>query len=106
MERFTRWQFRLYGSGAASLNETITKLFWMADIPVLEGYGMTETSPVISVNSLENFKISSVGKPLTNLDVKLSGENEILVKGPSVFNGYYNLPELNDEIFEDGSKNR
>lgn len=89
-------------SGAASLNETIAKLFWMAKIPVLEGYGMTETSPVISVNSLENFKISSVGRPLANLEVKLSAENEILVKGPSVFTGYYNLPEVTADIFEDG----
>ena len=77
-------------------------MFTAAQIPILEGYGLTETSPVIAVNSLlkEGTKIGTVGKPLDNLDVKIAEDGEIIVKGPSIMMGYYNLPDVSKEVFD------
>lgn len=94
---FSKWKEALGGnvniiiSGGAALQERLARVFWAADIKVLEGYGLTETSPVIAVNSWERGKIKfgTVGKVLDNLDVKLAEDGEILVKGPSVTSGYY-----------------
>jgi long-chain acyl-CoA synthetase len=72
-------------------------------LPLYEGYGLTETSPVISAECPRDNKMGSVGKPLNNLNVRISPEDEIQVKGPSVFGGYFNRPDLNEEAFtEDG----
>lgn len=94
---FSKWQQALGGnieliiSGGAALQERLARIFWAADIKVLEGYGLTETSPVISVNSwaAEDVKFGSVGRVLKNLNVKIASDGEILVKGPSVTKGYY-----------------
>ncbi len=94
---FSKWQEALGGqikmivSGGAALQERLARVFWAADIKVLEGYGLTETSPVIAVNSwLPNgVRFGTVGQVLNNLDVKIAPDGEILVKGPSVTKGYY-----------------
>lgn len=108
---FSKWKAGLGGNievlvtGSAALSPDILRTFCAAGIPILEGYGLTETSPVVTVNAFREgyFKIGSVGKPLENLDVKISSEGEILVKGPSVLGGYYNKPEKTKEAFtEDG----
>src|SRR5690606_6492666 len=92
---FSKWKEALGGeikliiSGGAALQERLARVFWAADIKVLEGYGLTETSPVIAVNSWqeEDVKFGSVGRVLNNLDVKIAQDGEILVKGPSVTSG-------------------
>ncbi|MGC4129745.1 MAG: long-chain fatty acid--CoA ligase [Bergeyella sp.] len=106
---FKKWREGLGGelttlvSGSAALSERLNRIFQNAGIPILEGYGLTETSPVISVNSFGKIKPGTVGHPLKNLDVKIQEDGEITVKGPSVFSGYYKNEELTKEAFtEDG----
>ncbi|OYD40813.1 long-chain fatty acid--CoA ligase [Sphingobacterium cellulitidis] len=108
---FSKWKEALGGnikliiSGGAALQERLARVFWAAGIKVLEGYGLTETSPVIAVNSWkdEDVKFGTVGRVLDNLDVKIAKDGEILVKGPSVTTGYYHNEEATKEAFtEDG----
>lgn len=106
---FSKWREGLGGniitlvSGSAALSERLNKMFQNAGIPILEGYGLTETSPVISVNSFERMKIGTVGHVLDNLEVKIQEDGEITVKGPSVFKGYFKNEEMTREAFtEDG----
>jgi len=87
--------------GGAALNPTIGLFFERVGIPVLQGYGLTETSPVIAVNKLHNNRIGTVGYVLDNLEVKLSEDDEILVKGPSVMMGYYKNEKATQEAFTD-----
>lgn len=106
---FTKWREALGGnviaivSGGAALQPRLARVFASAQIPVLEGYGLTETSPVIGVNSLlpNGRMIGTIGKPLENLDVKIAEDGEIIVKGPSIMKGYYNKPELTAEVIDD-----
>lgn len=89
-------------SGGGALNPTIAKFFWAIDLPVLEGYGLTETSPVVCVNPMTRTKVGTVGKPLPNLDIKISEDGEVMVKGPSVMKGYYKNEEATSSQFKDG----
>ncbi len=106
---FSKWREGLGGniitlvSGSAALSARLNNMFQNAGIPILEGYGLTETSPVISVNSFDRMKVGTVGHPLDNLDVKIQPDGEITVKGPSVFKGYFKNDEMTAETFtEDG----
>lgn len=106
---FSKWRAGLGGniitlvSGSAALAPRLNLLFQNAGIPILEGYGLTETSPVISVNTFDKLKVGTVGPPLSNLSVKIQADGEITVKGPSVFKGYFKNEELSKEAFtEDG----
>jgi long-chain acyl-CoA synthetase len=102
---FKKWREGLGGeiitlvSGSAALSTRLNLMFQNAGIPILEGYGLTETSPVISVNSFEKMKIGTVGLPLDNLDVKIQADGEITVKGPSIFKGYFKNEEMSKEVF-------
>ncbi len=93
---------RLFLSGGAPLGVDLA--YWFADvgIPIYEGYGLTETSPVIALNVPGSHKIGTVGKPLKNLDLRLASDGELLVRGPSVFRGYREMPEETAGAFEDG----
>lgn len=106
---FSKWREALGGNikhiqcGASALQPRLARIFWAADIKVLEGYGLTETSPVISANSVKDFKFGTVGKLYKNLELKFGEENEIMVKGPSVMMGYYKNDVQTKEAFdEDG----
>lgn len=104
---FKKWREGLGGnlitlvSGSAALSKRLNTMFHAAGIPILEGYGLTETSPVISVNSFGKVKVGSVGIPLENVKVRIESDGEIVVKGPSVFEGYYNDEEKTKEAFTD-----
>jgi long-chain acyl-CoA synthetase len=81
-----------FSSGSAPLHRDIALTFAAIGVPICEGYGLTETSPVVTANQVHHIRYGSVGRVLPGLDVKLAGDGEILVKGPSVMKGYYNLP--------------
>ncbi len=104
---FSKWQEALGGklqmivAGAAATPPRIARVFWAAGIPVCEGYGLSETSPVISFNRLfpkQEIRIGTVGMVIDGVEVKLADDGEILVKGPNVMKGYYLKPELTAEV--------
>lgn len=108
---FSKWQEALGGnveavaSGSAALNPRLARIFNAAGIPVFEGYGLTETSPVISVNEISNkgMKIGTTGRPIGSVHVKIAEDGEILAKGPNVMMGYYKRPDLTAQVIdEDG----
>lgn len=87
-------------AGGAPLGADTAHWFAQASIPILEGYGLTETSPVIGVNTPGANRLGTIGKPLGNLEVKLAEDGELLVKGPSVFSGYWQSPALTEQAFD------
>ena len=93
---------RVYFSGGAPLGYDMSEWFCCMGIPIFEGYGLTETSPVISGNRLGAFKIGTVGKIHDGLEVKIAEDGEILIKGPTVFKGYWQMPEETRAAFQDG----
>jgi len=104
---FSKWQEALGGnvraiaSGSAALQPRLARIFLAAGIPILEGYGLTETSPVISVNQFEKgIKFGSVGPLIENVEVRIAEDGEILVKGPNVMLGYYKLPDATAEVID------
>lgn len=105
---FIKWREALGGeirtlmSGGAALQPRLARIFWAAKIPVLEGYGLTETSPVISLNRLDphRARFGTVGQPIENVEVKIAEDGEILCKGPNIMKGYYNRPDLTAEVID------
>jgi long-chain acyl-CoA synthetase len=93
---------RAYFSGGAPLGKDMAEWFCAMGIPIMEGYGLTETSPTLSVNRRGAFKIGSVGKVNDGLQLKIAEDGEILVKGPTVFKGYWEMPEETRAAFTDG----
>jgi len=103
---FSKWQqgfggnLKLMVSGSAPLQARLTKIFTAAGLPIMEGYGLTETSPVVSINDVLNggFKIGTIGKIIDEVEVKIAEDEEILVKGPNIMLGYFKDPEKTDEV--------
>jgi long-chain acyl-CoA synthetase len=93
---------RVYFSGGAPLGKDMAEWFCSMGIPIMEGYGLTETSPTLSVNRRGAFKIGSVGKVNDGLQLKIAEDGEILVKGPTVFKGYWEMPDETRAAFVDG----
>ena len=107
---FSKWKAGLGGkldlivNGSAALQPRLARIFAAAEIPVMEGYGLSETSPVISVNDQRNrgFRIGTAGRIIDNVEVKIAADGEILCKGPNVMMGYYKDEQLTKEVIVDG----
>ena len=107
---FSKWREALGGnvgvivSGAAALQPRLARVFTASQINVLEGYGLTETSPVITVNRLDKGMrgFGSVGPAIKDVEVKIAEDGEVLCKGPNVMKGYYNRPDATAEVMKDG----
>jgi long-chain acyl-CoA synthetase len=114
---FSKWKEALGGnlntmvSGSAALHPRLSRIFCASGMMIMEGYGLTETSPVVSVGMYKNnmFKIGTVGKPIDNIEVKIAEDGEILIKGPNVMQGYFKDPErtasvMTGDYFHTGDK--
>ncbi|MFH1752578.1 MAG: long-chain fatty acid--CoA ligase [Candidatus Omnitrophota bacterium] len=95
-------RFKFFISGGAPLSAEIAYFFLSFDILILEGYGLTESTTVISVNSAKDYKIGTVGKPLSGVDVKIASDGEVLAKGPNIMKGYHGLTKETETSLEDG----
>lgn len=102
---FTKWQrafggrMRLLVSGGAALPEDLSYIYIGAGIPIVQGYGLTETSPVITTSKLEDNRVGTVGKAIPNVEIRIAEDGEIEVRGPNVMRGYYNKPEETRAVF-------
>ena len=106
---FSKWRaglggrMRLFVSGGAALPEEIGYIFMGAGVPIVQGYGLTETSPVIAAGTLEDNRIGTVGRPIKNVEVRIAADGEIETRGPNVMRGYYRKPNETRAVFtEDG----
>ncbi len=100
-EKLGLTQLKAFVSGGAPLNQDINKFFWSIGLPVLEGYGLTETSPVLCVNTFDKLKFGSVGTLLEETELKIADDGELLFKGPQVMKGYYKDEEKTKEAFDE-----
>ncbi len=95
-------RLRFFISGGAALDKTINEFMWIIGIPTFEGYGLTETSPAITLNNFDEIRFGSVGRPLDKTQVKLADDCELMVKGPQLMKGYFKSPEETGEAIIDG----
>ena len=104
---FSKWhtafggRIRLLVSGGAALPEDLGYIYLGAGIPIIQGYGLTETSPVITTSQLDSIRVGTVGTAIPNVDIRIAADGEIEVRGPNIMRGYYNKPEETRAVFTD-----
>ena len=98
----TGGRIRFFVSGGAPLSRDIAEFFYAIGLVILEGYGLTETSPVLAVNTFKDMKFGTVGKPIPGIEIKIDEDGEILARGPNIMKGYYKKQAETDEVFEGG----
>jgi long-chain acyl-CoA synthetase len=102
---FSKWRrafggrIRLLLSGGAALPEDLAYIYIGAGIPIIQGYGLTETSPVITTGELDNLRVGTVGRAIPNVEIRIASDGEIETRGPNVMRGYYNRPEETQAVF-------
>ncbi|MBI3005107.1 MAG: long-chain fatty acid--CoA ligase [Ignavibacteriales bacterium] len=96
----TGGRIRFFVSGGAALPKELGEFFEAVGIQIIEGYGLTETSPVLTVNRLDDYKFGTVGKPIAAVEIKIADDGEILAKGPNIMKGYYNNKKATEEVID------
>lgn len=100
LKQRTGGRIRFFVSGGAALPKMLGEFFEAVGIQIIEGYGLTETSPVLSVNRVDDYKFGTVGKPIPGVEIKIAGDGEILAKGPNIMEGYYKNPSATAELID------